>query len=93
MTSAARIGDLSAHGGLVSGPGVVNVLIGGQPAAVAGDLHTCPLSWGVVPHAATPFAKGSATVFIGGRPALRTGDLSGCGAPIVGGMPTVQIGG
>jgi uncharacterized Zn-binding protein involved in type VI secretion len=69
------------------------VLIGGQPAAVVGDLHICPLSWGVVPHAVTPFVKGSATVLVGGRPALRAGDLSGCGAPIAGGLPTVQIGG
>jgi uncharacterized Zn-binding protein involved in type VI secretion len=33
------------------------------------------------------------TVLIGGRPALRMGDLSGCGAPILAGAPTVQIGG
>ena len=93
MTFAARVGDLSAHGGMVSGPGMSSVLIGGQPAAVAGDLHACPLSWTLAPHAATPFAKGSATVQIGGRPALRAGDICGCGAPIVGGLPTVQIGG
>lgn len=93
MAFAARVGDLSAHGGLVSGPGVSNVLIGGMPAAVAGDLHTCPLAWVLVPHAVTPFTVGSATVLIAGRPALRTGDLSGCGAPIAGGLPSVLIGG
>jgi uncharacterized Zn-binding protein involved in type VI secretion len=68
-------------------------MIGGQPAAVAGDLHTCPLSWGLVPHGATPFAQGSATVRIAGRPALRAGDLAGCGAPIAAGLPSVKIGG
>jgi uncharacterized Zn-binding protein involved in type VI secretion len=89
MSFAARVGDLTAHGGAVSGPGVANVFIGGQPSAVAGDMHTCS----IVVHAVTTFTKGSATVMIGGRPALRAGDLSGCGAPIVSGMPTVQIGG
>ena len=46
-----------------------------------------------VPNPPSPFPKGSMTVLIGGRPALRMGDLSGCGAPIVAGAPTVQIGG
>jgi uncharacterized Zn-binding protein involved in type VI secretion len=36
---------------------------------------------------------GSATVLISGRPALRMGDMSGCGAPIIKGEPTVEIGG
>jgi len=35
MPNAARITDLSNHGGAVLGPGVPNVLIGGLPAAVA----------------------------------------------------------
>jgi uncharacterized Zn-binding protein involved in type VI secretion len=88
MTFAARVGDVSGHLGLVTGPGVPSVLIGGLPAAVAGDLHTCAVAL----HATTPFAKGSATVFIGGRPALRATDLAGCGAPILTGWPTVFIG-
>jgi uncharacterized Zn-binding protein involved in type VI secretion len=45
------------------------------------------------PHPPTPIAKGSFTVLIGGRPAARMGDLAGCGAPILGGFPTVLIGG
>lgn len=93
MLPAARVGDLSGHGGVVTGPGVATVLIAGQPAAVVGDLHTCPLSWGTVPHATTPFPLGSASVLVGGRPALRAGDLSTCGAPIAGGAPNVLIGG
>jgi uncharacterized Zn-binding protein involved in type VI secretion len=77
---------------VIAGPGVALVLIGGMPAAVVGDTHTCafppPPS-----HPPTPLAKGSMTVLIGGRPAARVGDLAGCGAPIVMGMPTVLIGG
>jgi uncharacterized Zn-binding protein involved in type VI secretion len=93
MSIAARVGDLSAHGGVVAGPGVSTVLIGGLPAAVAGDLHTCPVVSGVVAHASTPFPVGSATVLVGGRPALRAGDMCACGAPIAGGAANVLIGG
>ena len=93
MTFAARIGDLTAQGGLITGPGIPNVLIGGLPAAVAvnaaASVHTCA----VPVHGVTPFPLGSATVFIAGAPALRLGHLSACGAPIASGMPTVLIGG
>ena len=93
MPPAARVTDPTGHPGMISGPGVPNVLIGGLPAAVVGDLHACAMPPLAGPHPPTPIAKGSATVLIGGRPAARMGDLTGCGAPIVMGMPTVQIGG
>jgi uncharacterized Zn-binding protein involved in type VI secretion len=91
MTAPARVGDPIGHPGVVSGPGVPTVLIGGQPAAVLGDLVSCafpPPS----PHPPSPVALGSVTVLIGGRPAARLGDISGCGGPVVFGMPTVNIG-
>ncbi len=90
---AARVGDPTLHPGFISGPGMPNVLIGGKPAAVVGDVHTCSMPPTAGPHPPSPFLKGSLTVFIGGRPALRVGDKSGCGAPIAAGMPTVIIGG
>lgn len=93
MPPAARITDASGHPGIITGPGVPNVLIGGLPAAVVGDLHTCAMPLPTGPHPPTPLIKGSATVLIGGRPAVRLGDLSGCGAPIVLGCFTVLIGG
>ena len=93
MPPAARVTDPTGHPGIISGPGVPNVLIGGLPAAVLGDLHACAMPPLAGPHPPTPIAKGSATVLIGGRPAARMGDLTGCGAPIIMGMPTVQIGG
>lgn len=92
MPAAARIGDTTAHPGTIAGPGVGSVLIGGRPAAVVGDQHVCafppPAS-----HPPTPLVMGSATVQIGGRPAARMGDSAACGAVIVVGDPTVQIGG
>jgi uncharacterized Zn-binding protein involved in type VI secretion len=93
MPPAARVTDMTGHPGMVSGPGVPTVLIGGLPAAVVGDLHTCMMPPVAGPHPPTPFMKGSVTVLIGGRPALRLGDLSGCGAPIVMGAMTVLVGG
>jgi uncharacterized Zn-binding protein involved in type VI secretion len=93
MPPAARITDPSGHPGMITGPGVPNVLIGGLPAAVLGDLHTCAMPPLAGPHPPSPLIKGSVTVLIGGRPAVRLGDMSGCGAPIVMGHPTVLIGG
>jgi uncharacterized Zn-binding protein involved in type VI secretion len=98
MPPAARVGDPTNHPGIIGSPGVLSVLIGGQPAAVGGavggTLHVCalpPLAGG--PHPQTPLIKGSATVRIGGRAAARMGDTAACGATIVQGLPSVLIGG
>lgn len=92
MPPAARVGDPTGHPGVITGPGITTVLIGGLPAAVVGDMHTCSYSGGS-PHPATPLAPpGCPTVLIGGRPAARMGDLAGCGAPIVKGAVDVVIG-
>jgi uncharacterized Zn-binding protein involved in type VI secretion len=93
MPPAARTTDPTAHPGLLAGPGVATVLIGGTPAAVIGTSHACSMPTPAGPHPPTPDAKGSATVLIGGMPAARMMDMAGCGAPIILGMPTVQIGG
>jgi uncharacterized Zn-binding protein involved in type VI secretion len=93
MPPAARILDPTGHPGMITGPGVPNVLIGGLPAAVMGDMHACTMPPLAGPHPPSPIVKGSLTVLIGGRPAARMGDLSGCGAPIIMGFPTVLIGG
>jgi len=86
------MGDISIHGGTIIGPGVATVLIGGMPAAVAGDLHACVLP--PVGHQPTvsPFPSGSASVSIGGRPAVRATDTCLCGAMAAVGAPTVTIG-
>ncbi|MFE1437292.1 PAAR domain-containing protein [Streptomyces sp. NPDC058739] len=90
MPAAARVTDLTTHGGAVAGPGAATVLIAGLPAAVLGDLHACPIQPGHPP--STPFTAGSPTVLIAGRPALRAGDPCGCGASVAVGAPTVVIG-
>jgi uncharacterized Zn-binding protein involved in type VI secretion len=66
------------------------------PAARIGDLHTCPMMNGVVPHVGGPILPaGCPTVLIGNQPAARQGDLATCVGPpdaIALGAPTVLIG-
>lgn len=93
MPPAARVGDPTAHPGVLTGPGVPTVIISGMPAATVGTLHACSFP-GTPPHPPSPIMPpGCPTVLIGGQPAARMGDLTGCGAPIIAGAPTVLIGG
>ena len=99
MPSAARVGDMTAHGGVVTGPGCPTVFIGGLPAARVGDMHTCPMvtpGTPPVPHVGGPITMGSPTVLIGNMPAARVGDMATCTGPpdtiIPPGCPTVIIG-
>ncbi len=66
-------------------------------AARVGDMHTCPMVTGTVPHVGGPvMPPGCPTVFIGGMPAARVGDMCTCSGPpdtIVSGSATVKIGG
>lgn len=91
MPSAARVGDLSNHGGTIVGPGAPTVMIGGMPAAVAGDTHVCVLPPNAHQPTSSPFPMGSATVMIEGKPAIRTSDACICGAMAAVGCPTVII--
>jgi uncharacterized Zn-binding protein involved in type VI secretion len=73
----------------VGGPilvGVPNVLIGSLPAAVMGTMCICVGPPDVI-------VAGSVGVLIGGRPASRMSDNTAHGGIIVGGLPTVLIGG
>ena len=92
---AARLGDATAHGGVVTS-GNPTVLINGQPTAALGDLHVCPMC-SPGPHVGGPVVMGAPTVLIGGKPAARVGDTCTCAAPapdvIVSGSPNVLIGG
>jgi uncharacterized Zn-binding protein involved in type VI secretion len=93
---AARVSDMHTcpmvtgvvpHvGGPILPPGCPTVLIGKLPAARATDMATCTGPPDTI-------AKGSGTVLIGKMPAARMGDSTGHGGVIVGGCPTVLIGG
>jgi uncharacterized Zn-binding protein involved in type VI secretion len=66
-------------------------------AARTGDMHTCPMVTGNVPHVGGPvMPPGCPTVTIGGMAAARVGDMLTCSGPpdsIVKGSSTVMIGG
>lgn len=91
MPAAARVGDITNHGGTIVGPGAATVLIGGKPAAVAGDMHVCSLPPNTHQPTASAFPIGSTGVLIAGKPALRTTDACLCGAMAAVGEPTVMI--
>lgn len=95
---AARLTDMTAHGGTITGPGVPTVLIGKLPAATMGDMHVCPMvtpGTPPIPHVGGPITLGSTGVFIGKKPAARMGDMAVCVGPpssIILGCMTVMIG-
>ncbi len=77
MFPAARVGDLTATGDTIVGPGVATVLIENMPAAVLGDQVAGAACTGAI-------SMGSATVLIGGRPAARvTSQVTGAN-PVTG---------
>ncbi len=96
---AARLGDSTAHGGVITS-GAPTVFIGGKPAARVGDAHTCPMQTPApapVPHVGGPIVSpGTPTVLICGQPAACVGDIATCTGPpdtiIPPGCPTVMIG-
>ncbi len=92
MPAAARVTDVTNHGGTIIGPGAPTVLIGGMPAAVAMDNHVCVLPPTTHQPTVSPFPLGSTSVFFCGKPALRVGDTCLCGASAAVGQPTVIIG-
>ncbi len=93
---AARMGDITATGDAITGPGLPTVLIANQPASRLGDVVSGAACTGSV-------VKGSATVLLGGVPAVRvsdsvTGVNPASGVPVSTvvappGAPTVLIGG
>ena len=96
MAAAARITDMHTcpmvtgtvpHVGGPLLPGKNStVLIGGLPASIVGDNCVCvgPID---------SLSVGSSSVFIAGSAAVRMGDATGHGGSVIGGCPTVIIGG
>lgn len=85
MPQVATLGSLSSHGGIIV-TAASTVAANGQPIAVTGSLHACPIQG----HGVTPMVSTS-TVTVSGLSVVRVGvDYSGCGATIVIGSPTVE---
>ena len=75
---AARVGDMTATGDAITGPGVPTVMIMGMPACVMGDMVSGGVCVGSI-------VMGSVTVLIGGRPAVRMND------PVAGANPVTGV--
>lgn len=82
---AARLTDMTVHGGTIMGPGCPTVLINKLPAIRVGDMHVCPMvTPGVppIPHVGGPITgPGSPVVLIGKMPASVVGDMAVCVGP------------
>ena len=89
MPQFARVGDQTNHPGVIVGPGVASVLVSGQPVAVMGDNHACAFPSGNPP---SPVAQGSSVVLVSGRPVARVGDVVGCGAQVIMGAISTDVG-
>jgi len=64
-------------------------------AARIGDMHTCPLVTGPVPHVGGPILPpGAPTVLIAGQPAATLGDQCMCNGPldVITGKPAARRG-
>lgn len=77
MFPAARVGDTTASGDAIVGPGVPTVLIENMPASVIGDQVSGAACVGAI-------TMGSTTVLIGGRPAARMTSLVAGANPATG---------
>lgn len=91
---ACTITSQTAHGGVVI-VGEPTVLIGMMPASRIGDMHTCPMFDGPVPHVGGPLILGSPTVLVGNMPQSRVTDPLTCVGPpdeVVRGCETVLVG-
>ncbi len=87
MTAAARLGDTTNHGGVIitASP---DVYVDGIKIARVGDSHSCPISG----HGVTSIVTGSSKSFANNKKVARVGDSVGCGAIIITGSPTVDVG-
>jgi uncharacterized Zn-binding protein involved in type VI secretion len=89
MPAPARIGDRVTHnyvkfGAIVTGAS--RTVFEGAAVARVGDMATCPT------HGPQPIANGSASVQVEGQAVARVGDTLACGAVIVDGAASIDVG-
>ncbi|MEL6320219.1 MAG: PAAR domain-containing protein [Cyanobacteria bacterium J06626_14] len=84
MPNAARIGDQTASGATITGPGISHVQIAGRAAAVQGDSIQGATFNGAI-------ATGSSRILIAGRPAAYVGCSATGSNPQTGTSATTTI--
>ena len=95
---AARLGDLTSHGGTIV-TGSANVFFNGMPAANGLSMHVCPMvtpGTPPIPHIGMlAIPMGALTVLINKVPAIVLGDMFLCVGPpatVILGSPNILIG-
>ncbi|MBK6899933.1 MAG: PAAR domain-containing protein [bacterium] len=81
----ASTGSTPHIGGPLVGPGMLTVLVEGQPIAVVGDLASCS-------GPPDTLIAGSGTVQAGGKPIVRAGDATAHGGVVTSGATSVLAG-
>ena len=84
MSAAVRLGDTSDHGGEMS-TALGTILVDGRKLCVDQDILTCPIH-------GKKSVTGTGKVNGGNKKAIKVGDKAQCGATIIKGSSTVNIG-
>lgn len=99
MSFIAKVGDFTADGGLVVGPGWPNVTLNGAALAKPGDTiapHACCGAPGCDIHCVSKVAaqRMIGRITINGFPMVVFGDLATCGLPMASqGIPSMAVAG
>ena len=84
MKGIIRLGDQTTHGGNVI-EATSQMVINGKPAALVGDLVSCPRPGDGV----NPIIEGSETMSFGGKAVAVDGCKTACGCALISSMPNV----
>ncbi|OSI11923.1 hypothetical protein BWD07_08035 [Neisseria canis] len=85
MKGIIRLGDETTHGGNVI-EASSQMIIDGKPAALVGDLVSCPLPG----HGINPIIEGSETISFDGKAVALEGCQTACGCTLISSMPNVS---
>ena len=88
MPNVAKVGVSNAGGGIITGPGITNVLVNYSPISIIGDIVA---THGESPHTTPAIITGSKSVLAGYVPiALEGTSVATCGHPVAAGEPSVR---
>lgn len=99
MPFIAKLGDVTADGGVIVGPGWPNITLNGIPLSKTGDTitpHACCGAPGCEIHCVSKVVPQRMTgrITINGLPMVVFGDIATCGLPIASQtLPTAAIAG
>ena len=84
MKGIIRLGDSTTHGGMVI-QASSQMTIEGKPAALVGDLVSCPIP----SHGDNPIIEGSQYMIFEGKAVAVDGCKTACGCALISSLPSV----